>query len=55
VSLEYGEWLLARGRTEEAAPLLESARETFGRLGATPWLARAEQSTQQTEIAQSVG
>jgi len=38
--LEHAEWLARRGRDDDAAPLLAEAGETFGRLGATPWLAR---------------
>jgi class 3 adenylate cyclase/tetratricopeptide (TPR) repeat protein len=41
VQLEHAEWLAARGRADEAEPLLAEARETFQRLEATPWLARA--------------
>jgi hypothetical protein len=40
--LEHGEWLESMGRTEEVAPLLQEARETFGRLNARPWLERAD-------------
>jgi len=40
--LEHAEWLTARGRSEEAEPLLVDARETFVALGARPWLERAE-------------
>jgi len=40
--LEHGEWLIARGRADEAEPLLDEARETFERLEATPWLERLE-------------
>jgi class 3 adenylate cyclase/tetratricopeptide (TPR) repeat protein len=39
--LERAEWLAANGRLEDAEPLLAEARETFERLGATPWLERA--------------
>ena len=39
--LEHAEWLAARGRGDDAAPLLAEASETFGRLGAAPWLERA--------------
>ncbi len=39
---EHGEWLIAEDRVAEAEPLLAEARETFERLGATPWLARLE-------------
>ncbi len=41
VALEYAEWLERIGREGEAAPLRESARETFEHLRATPWLERA--------------
>jgi hypothetical protein len=40
VLLEHGEWLAAQGRSDDAQPLLGQARETFERLGATPWLDR---------------
>jgi tetratricopeptide (TPR) repeat protein len=40
--LEYGEWLAANRREGEAARLLAEAREIFERLGAHPWLDRAE-------------
>jgi class 3 adenylate cyclase/tetratricopeptide (TPR) repeat protein len=39
--LEHAEWLAARDRAAEAEPLLVEAIEGFGRLRATPWLARA--------------
>jgi hypothetical protein len=39
---EHGEWLIAQGRAEDAAPLLEEARVTFERLGARPWLERVD-------------
>jgi hypothetical protein len=39
---EFAQWHLADGRTAEAAPLLEEAREIFGRLRATPWLERIQ-------------
>jgi tetratricopeptide (TPR) repeat protein len=39
-SLEHGEWLTEAGRADEAAPLLQEAREIFERLGARPWLDR---------------
>jgi class 3 adenylate cyclase/tetratricopeptide (TPR) repeat protein len=42
VLLEHGEWLSARGRPDDASPLLAEARETFERLGAVPWLERAD-------------
>jgi tetratricopeptide (TPR) repeat protein len=40
VQLEHGEWLLARGRPDDAQPLLAEARETFAHLDAKPWLER---------------
>ncbi|HEX9122211.1 MAG TPA: adenylate/guanylate cyclase domain-containing protein [Actinomycetota bacterium] len=42
--LEHAEWLTTRGRTDEAAPLLAGARETFDRLGARPWLERVDRA-----------
>jgi class 3 adenylate cyclase/tetratricopeptide (TPR) repeat protein len=36
--LEQAEWLIARGRPDDADPLLAEAGETFERLGAAPWL-----------------
>jgi len=39
--LEHGEWLRAQGRPDDAEAFLAEARETFGRLGAAPWLERA--------------
>ena len=43
VALEYGEWLAAQGRTDEAEPLVAEAREIFERLGAVAWMERAAQ------------
>jgi class 3 adenylate cyclase/tetratricopeptide (TPR) repeat protein len=40
--LEHAEALTADGRSDEAAPLLEEARQIFTELGARPWLDRAE-------------
>lgn len=40
--LEHGEWLLARGRPDEAEPLLAEAHEILQRLEAKPWLDRLE-------------
>jgi predicted ATPase/class 3 adenylate cyclase len=42
VQLEYGEWLNARGRPDDAQPLLVEARETFEQLQARPWLDRVD-------------
>jgi class 3 adenylate cyclase/tetratricopeptide (TPR) repeat protein len=41
VLLEHGEWLSARRRPEDGAPLIAEARDTFDRLGAQPWHERA--------------
>ena len=40
--LEHAEWLIGQGEGEEAEPLLGEAQETFVRLGARPWLERAD-------------
>ena len=40
--LEYAEWLAAQRRGSEVELLLAEAREIFERLGAIPWLERAE-------------
>ncbi len=40
--LEHGEWLVAKGRVDDARPLLGEAREIFERLGAGPYLERVE-------------
>ena len=42
VQLEHGEWLTARGRPDDARPLLAEARDTFDRLQAAPWLDRID-------------
>jgi len=42
VQLEHGEWLTARGRPDDAQPLLAEARDTFERLEALPWLERVD-------------
>jgi class 3 adenylate cyclase/tetratricopeptide (TPR) repeat protein len=42
VLLEHGEWLVARGRNENAEPFLAEARATFERLEAKPWLERLD-------------
>jgi tetratricopeptide (TPR) repeat protein len=38
--LEQAEWLVARGRAEDAAPMLDEAREIFERLEARPFIIR---------------
>ena len=42
--LEHGEWLVREDRADDAAPLLEEAREVFERLRAKPWLERLGQT-----------
>jgi ATP/maltotriose-dependent transcriptional regulator MalT len=52
--LEHAEWLLERGRAEEAESLLAESREIFDRLEATPWLERAAQASPAGREAQAV-
>jgi len=40
--LDFGTWLTAEGRLEDAEPILDEAREIFERLEAKPWLERLE-------------
>ena len=40
-TLEYAEWLISHGRTDDATVLASEAREVFDTLGARPWLERA--------------
>ncbi|MER5525193.1 AAA family ATPase [Streptomyces sp. NPDC002677] len=42
LQLDYGEWLRRRRRINDAKPVLATALETFRRLGAAPWVRRAE-------------
>jgi class 3 adenylate cyclase/tetratricopeptide (TPR) repeat protein len=42
--LDHARWLTANGRDGEAEELLGEAREIFERLGAQPWLERADQA-----------
>ena len=42
--LEHGEWLVRAGRSDEASPLFDEAREVFERLRAKPWLERLGQT-----------
>lgn len=42
VLLDHGEWLRRRRRIAEARPKLAAANEVFRRLGAQPWLDRAQ-------------
>jgi hypothetical protein len=39
---ELGRWLIAQGRTEEAAPFLDAARAAFAEIGASGWLAKLD-------------
>jgi predicted ATPase/class 3 adenylate cyclase len=50
---EHAEWLLARGRPDDAQPLLTQARDTFEQLEATPWLQRLH-ATQTDTPAETV-
>jgi tetratricopeptide (TPR) repeat protein len=43
--VEHAELLAARGRSDEAEPLLSEAREIFERLNAAPWLERTAQAS----------
>jgi hypothetical protein len=52
VLLEHGELLLGIDRAVDALPLVEQARATFARLGATPWRERAERVLQPLEQPQ---
>ena len=40
--LEQAEWLVSQGRSSEATPLLNEAREAFVRLKAKPWIERSD-------------
>ncbi|HEU5278417.1 MAG TPA: adenylate/guanylate cyclase domain-containing protein [Gaiellaceae bacterium] len=51
---EHGEWLIAEHRAADAEPLLAEARETFERLGASPWLARIEGAEREPRAEVSV-
>jgi DNA-binding CsgD family transcriptional regulator len=42
LELDYGEWLRRQRRINDAKPVLATALETFRRLGAAPWVRRAE-------------
>jgi DNA-binding CsgD family transcriptional regulator len=45
IRLAYGEHLVRHGPPDEARAQLDLARTTFARLGAAPWLARADAAT----------
>lgn len=47
--LEHGERLDARGRGSDAGPLVAEARSIFERLGARPWLDRADRVVQASQ------
>jgi hypothetical protein len=49
--LEHAEWLAREGRTDDASPVLAEAREIFERLGARPWLERADRLAAAPEYA----
>jgi len=51
VLLEHAEWLTARGRPDDARPLLAEARDTFERLEAKPWLGRLDVASAPAEAA----
>ncbi len=53
--LDYGEWLRRRRRIAEARPLLIAALETFRRLGARPWIGRAEAELRAAGIEAAAG
>jgi hypothetical protein len=40
--VELAEWLIARGRDDDAHVHLEQARVTFAELAAEPWLSRVD-------------
>jgi predicted ATPase/class 3 adenylate cyclase len=53
--LEHAEWLAREGRTDDATPILAEAREIFERLGARPWLERADRLAAAPEYAAASG
>ena len=48
--LEYGEWLDARGRAPDAAPIVLEARSIFEELEARPWVERCERVPEATTV-----
>jgi tetratricopeptide (TPR) repeat protein len=54
VQLEHGESLVQGDRPDEAEPVLAEARETFDRLGATPWLERVARTASSGREAEPV-
>jgi hypothetical protein len=51
VQTEHAEWLVSRGRREDAEPLMEEAREVFEELRAAPWLERLDRLGGTAEVA----
>jgi class 3 adenylate cyclase/tetratricopeptide (TPR) repeat protein len=49
--LEHAEWLASQGEAGDAAALQVAAREMFDRLGAVPWLERADRLQVGTEVS----
>ena len=49
--LEHAEWLAERGEAADAAALQSAARSVFDRLGAVPWLERADRLEVGTEVS----
>jgi class 3 adenylate cyclase/tetratricopeptide (TPR) repeat protein len=48
--LEYAEWAASHDRADDATRLVAEAREIFERLGALPWLERAERIGRPAEV-----
>ncbi|GAA2208966.1 LuxR family transcriptional regulator [Nonomuraea monospora] len=53
--LDHGEWLRRQRRIAEARPLLTTALETFQRLGARPWIERAQSELRAAGIEAAAG
>jgi tetratricopeptide (TPR) repeat protein len=53
-SLEHAEWLIDRGRSEEAEPLLAEAAQIFEGLRARPWIDRAAEARARLQVPQAV-
>ena len=49
--LEHAEWLATQGEPADAAALQSAARSVFDRLGAVPWLERADRQGVGTEVS----
>jgi class 3 adenylate cyclase/tetratricopeptide (TPR) repeat protein len=50
VLLESGEWLISKGRGQDATPLVEEAGEVFERLRAEPWVQRVAEATDRAGV-----